>query len=484
LNIARKKAFVSARPVSFMPHALIIDSDVTTAESIAALVAAEGFTTKVATTLAEARHALRQVHDVILLDVAMPDGNGLDLLREMPAQWSSELIVTADRPSIESSIDALRSGASEYLVKPVDPAQLRRALPRVSRPSRRVNGEIATPVPRTPTSLGALVGATSAMQRLYDAIERVAPTEATVLITGESGTGKEVVAQTIHEASRRRTRPFLAVNCGAISPQLIETELFGHEKGSFTGASRQHRGFFERAHGGTLFLDEITEMPLDLQVKLLRVLETRALSRIGSDDVIDVDVRVLAASNRAPQDAVAAGRLRRDLLYRLQVFPLHVPPLRERLQDVRLLATHFLDELNKGGGTIRSFTPAALDRLERYGWPGNVRELWNVVQRARILSEGRWITQFGLSVEPTLNAEPHGRTFKVSVGDRIDSVEKRLILATVHHTSTREVAAKMLGVSVKTLYNRLRAYERGPVPHPDNGGGVVPDEGVDGEQCA
>ena len=452
-----------------MPHALIIDSDVTAAESIAALVAAEGFTTKVATTLAEARDALRQVHDVILLDVAMPGGNGLDLLREMPAQWASELIVTAEEPSVESSLDALRSGASEYLVKPVDPAPLRRALPRVARTPRRVNGEIARPVPRTPTSFGALVGAAPAMQRLYDAIERVAPTEATVLITGESGTGKEVVAQTIHEASRRRTQPFLAINCGAISPQLIETELFGHEKGSFTGASRQHRGFFERAHGGTLFLDEITEMPLDLQVKLLRVLETRSLSRIGSDEVIDVDVRVLAASNRAPQDAVAAGRLRRDLLYRLQVFPLHVPPLRERLQDVRLLATHFLDELNKGGGTIRSFTPAALDRLERYGWPGNVRELWNVVQRACILSEGRWITQFGLSVEATLNAEPHGRTFKVSVGDRIDAMEKRLILATVHHTSTREAAAKMLGVSVKTLYNRLREYERGPAAHPGNG---------------
>jgi DNA-binding NtrC family response regulator len=464
-----------------MPHALIIDSDVTTAESIAALVAAEGFTTKVATTLAEARDALLQAHDVILLDVAMPGGNGLDLLREMPAQWASELIVTADEPSVESSLDALRSGASEYLVKPVDPAQLRRALPRVARAPRRVNAEAARPIPRTPTSFGALVGATPAMQRLYDAIERVAPTEATVLITGESGTGKEVVAQTIHEASRRRTQPFLAINCGAISPQLIETELFGHEKGSFTGASRQHRGFFERAHGGTLFLDEITEMPLDLQVKLLRVLETRTLSRIGSDEVIDVDVRVLAASNRPPQDAAAAGRLRRDLLYRLQVFPLHVPPLRERLQDVRLLATHFLDELNKGGGTIRAFTPAALDRLERYGWPGNVRELWNVVQRACILSEGRWITQFGLSVEATLNAEPHGRTFKVSVGDRIDAVEKRLILATVHHTSTREAAAKMLGVSVKTLYNRLRAYERGPVAHSGNSGDVMDRSQDDGE---
>ena len=313
---------------------------------------------------------------------------------------------------------------------------------------------------RTPTSFGPLVGGSPAMQRLYDAIERVARTEATVLLTGESGTGKELVAQTIHEASHRKTHPLLAINCGAISPELIETELFGHEKGSFTGASRRHRGFFERANGGTLFLDEVTEMPLDLQVRLLRVLETRTVSRIGSDESLAADVRVIAASNRAPREAVASGRVRRDLFYRLQVFPLHVPPLRERLQDVRLLAAHFLDELNKDRETPRAFTPKAIERLERYGWPGNVRELWNVVQRAWIMSEGQWITQADLSMEAIYGADSE-RAFRVSVGERVDAVERRLILATVQHTSTREAAAKILGVSVKTLYNRLRTYERG-----------------------
>jgi DNA-binding NtrC family response regulator len=200
-------------------------------------------------------------------------------------------------------------------------------------------------------------------------------------------------------------------------------------------------------------------MPIDLQVKLLRVLETRSLSRVGSDELIEVDVRVLAASNSTPQEAVNSGKLRRDLLYRLQVFPVFVPPLRERDGDIELLAQHFLKELNKGASSPKSFTPAALERLKRYGWPGNVRELWNVVQRAYIMSDGAWITQLGLSTERTLNAEPYSRSFQIAVGDRIDAIEKRLILATVQHTKTREAAATVLGISVKTLYNRLRAYE-------------------------
>jgi two-component system, NtrC family, response regulator AtoC len=297
-----------------------------------------------------------------------------------------------------------------------------------------------------------------------------------VLITGESGTGKEIVAQTIHEVSRRRLRPFLAVNCGAISPHLIESELFGHERGSFTGANRQHRGYFERAHGGTLFLDEITEMPMDLQVKLLRVLETHTVSRIGSDRPIETDVRVVAATNRNPHDAVTAGKLRKDLLYRLQVFPLYVPPLRERTEDIELLANHFLAQLNKRSNTAKALTPAAIDRLRRYHWPGNVRELSNAIHRAYIMTDGEWITQIGLSQEPTLAADFSGRSFQVGVGDRIDAVEKRLILATVQHTHTKEAAAEILGISVKTLYNRLRAYESGadlakPSSAPDEGQG-------------
>ncbi|HLX27512.1 MAG TPA: sigma-54 dependent transcriptional regulator [Casimicrobiaceae bacterium] len=446
-----------------MPHALIVDDDTHAAEALAELVADNGFTTACADSLQGARDLLSTSPDVILLDLMLPDGNGLELLRDATARESeTQVVVVTGHATLESSIEAMRHGATDYLLKPINLSHLRGVLSRVARPP-----ELSAEVKDLRTELrslghfGRLVGASPPMQRLYDQIARVAPTNATVFVTGESGTGKEMVAQTIHEVSRRRLRPFLAVNCGAISPQIIESELFGHEKGSFTGANRQHRGYFERAHGGTLFLDEITEMPMDLQVKLLRVLETQTVSRVGSDRLIEIDVRVLAASNRNPHDAVAAGKLRKDLLYRLQVFPLYVPPLREHGDDIELLAAHFLADLNKRSGTNKAFTPAAIDRLKRYHWPGNVRELSNAVHRAYIMTDGDWITQVGLAPEPTLAADFSGRSFQIGVGDRIDAVEKRLILATVQHTHTKEAAAEILGISVKTLYNRLRAYESG-----------------------
>ena len=446
-----------------MPHALIVDDDTHAAETLAELVAGQGFTTACADSVQGARDLLATTPDVILLDLILPDGNGLELLREATNRGlDTQVIVITGHASLESSIEAMRHGATDYLLKPINLSQLRGVLSRVARPP-----ELSAEVKDLRSELrslghfGRLVGASPLMQRLYDQLSRVAPTGATVLITGESGTGKEIVAQTIHEVSRRRLRPFLAINCGAISPQIIESELFGHEKGSFTGANRQHRGYFERAHGGTLFLDEITEMPMDLQVKLLRVLETQMVSRVGSDRPIEIDVRVLAASNRNPNDAVAAGKLRKDLLYRLQVFPLYVPPLRERSEDIELLASHFLAQLNKRSNTSKTLTPAAIDRLKRYHWPGNVRELSNAIHRAFIMSDGEWITQVGLSQEPTLSADFSGRSFQVGVGDRIDAVEKRLIFATVQHTHTKEAAAEILGISVKTLYNRLRAYESG-----------------------
>jgi len=446
-----------------MPHALIVDDDRNAAEALAELIANQGFSTACADSVEQARDLLVTAPDVILLDLVLPDGNGLELLRETTSRdLATQVIVVTGHASLESSIEAMRHGATDYLLKPINLSHLRAVLSRVARPP-----ELSAEVKDLRSELrslghfGRLVGASPPMQRLYDQLARVAPTGATVLITGESGTGKEIVAQTIHEVSRRRLRPFLAVNCGAISPHLIESELFGHEKGSFTGANRQHRGYFERAHGGTLFLDEITEMPLDLQVKLLRVLETQTVSRIGSDRPIETDVRVVAATNRNPHDAVTAGKLRKDVLYRLQVFPLYVPPLRERTEDIELLANHFLAQLNKRSNTAKALTPAAIDRLRRYHWPGNVRELSNAIHRAYIMTDGEWITQVGLSQEPTLAAGFSGRSFQVGVGDRIDAVEKRLILATLQHTHTKEAAAEILGISVKTLYNRLRAYESG-----------------------
>jgi DNA-binding NtrC family response regulator len=442
-----------------MPHALIVDDDPVALDSLAELVADEGFTTSTAGTLAEAREHLRDTPDVVLLDLVLPDGNGMDLFEDISARRSTQIILITGHASLETSIEALRLGAADYLVKPINVAHLRAILSRVARPAE-LKAELTDlrQELRQLGRFGRLVGRSPVMQTLYDEIARVAPTGATVLIAGESGTGKELVAQTIHDLSPRRTRPFLAVNCGAIPPQLIESELFGHEKGSFTGAHRQHRGYFERAHGGTLFLDEIAEMPHDLQVKLLRVLETRSVVRVGSDRVIETDVRVLAATNRDPLEAVTQGRLREDLLYRLQVFPLRVPALRERGEDIDLLAEHFLGELNRAAGTNRSFAPGLLERMRRYGWPGNVRELSNAVQRAYILADGDLIQHGGLAREQDPAPLPEGNAIRVSIGSTLAEVEERLILATVQECDTKEQAAQMLGISVKTLYNRLRAY--------------------------
>jgi DNA-binding NtrC family response regulator len=298
------------------------------------------------------------------------------------------------------------------------------------------------------------------MRRLLHQIVRVGRSDATVLIVGESGTGKELIAARLHELSPRARGRYLALNCGAVSPNLIESELFGHEKGSFTGASRQHAGYFERAHGGTLFLDEVTEMPFDLQVRLLRVLETRRVTRVGSSESIPINVRVIAATNRDPNEAVRQGKLREDLLYRLQVVPIEVPPLRKRSGDVRRLALHFLNLMNTAEGVEKSFSEATLQRLESYSWPGNVRELYNVVQRAFILSTGQVINHLSL---PRSHRSPGpdslGAPFSIHLGESLAEVEQRHILNTMRHCRTQEEAARILGVSTKTLYNKLRQYK-------------------------
>jgi len=290
----------------------------------------------------------------------------------------------------------------------------------------------------------------------------------TVFITGESGTGKEMVARTVHELSRRRSQPFLAVNCGAISPNLIESEIFGHEKGSFTGADRKHIGFFEQAHGGTLFLDEVTEMPLELQVKLLRVLETGTLMRVGSTQYQEIDVRVIAATNRPPLEAVAAGRMREDLLYRLNVFPIDLPPLRERTDDIALLAEQFLADVCQREGQVKHFSAAALAHLANYRWPGNVRELRNVVQRAYLMAIDEIITDEWLPSDVAaapgttgLATSDNGMTLTIRLGTTLAEAEYQLILASLQYFNNhKERTAAALGVSLKTLYNRLKEYSR------------------------
>ncbi len=311
------------------------------------------------------------------------------------------------------------------------------------------------------------------MRQLFATMERAAPTSATTMILGESGSGKELVARRIHELSTRHAHPFVAVNCGALPETLIESELFGHERGSFTGAARTHCGCFERADKGTLFLDEIAEMPLDMQVRLLRVLESGCFTRVGGDQEIAVDVRVIAATNRDLRAAVAAGKLREDLMYRLCVIPIAVPALREREGDALLLAELFLEEHNRDRGTDRRLSPCARERIAAYAWPGNVRELRNAIQRAFVLCDDGVDVDVDLDLEvpgsrPPATGTPDGaratESFAISVpvGTSLDEAERALILATLDAVAgSRAQAARVLGISLKTLYNRLQAY-RGP----------------------
>jgi len=309
-----------------------------------------------------------------------------------------------------------------------------------------------------------ILGVSAAMQEVFRLIERVGPTEASVLLTGESGSGKELAAQSIHDRSLRRGGPFLAINCGAIPSGLIEAELFGYEKGSFTGAVRGHAGVFERADGGTLLLDEITEMPLDMQTRLLRVIETRKFYRVGASLELSTDVRVIAASNRCPLQAVQSGQLREDLLYRLAVFPIELPPLRSRGNDVDLLAEHFLDELNAQAGTHKQLTVHSRMTLKQHSWPGNVRELRNCIERAFILGDhtlelAPLIQSAGAS--PKAADSLDDRRLEIRVGSRIHDMERSLIEATLDYFhGNKRRAADALGCSLKTLYNKLNGYSQ------------------------
>ncbi|HSF15829.1 MAG TPA: sigma-54 dependent transcriptional regulator [Vicinamibacteria bacterium] len=443
------------------PRALIVDDDSGFLLGLSEVVKREGFEVFGAESLKQAREEIAAHQpDILLIDLELPDGSGLDLLEDFEGTASPEVVLITGHASVETAVEALRCGAADYLTKPVDMARLKMALGKLSR-TLKMKGEIGSlrTELRKLGRFGPLVGASPAMQKIYDLIARVAKTNASIILSGETGTGKEVVARTIHDLSRRSKAPFLPMNCGAVSANLIESELFGHERGSFTGADKMHRGYFERAHGGTLFLDEIAEMPMDLQVRLLRVLETSTVSRVGGSDSFQVDVRIIAASNQRIEDAVTAGKLREDLLYRLNTFQIEIPPLQERDGDVKLLAEEFLKELNQNEGTTKRFTRACLDRLDQHHWPGNVRELRNVVQRAFILAEDDvGVDSLPLQVTEEPSAPPS--TLMIQVGIPMAEMERRLILATLERfEGDRKKAADVLQISVKTLYNRLREYK-------------------------
>jgi DNA-binding NtrC family response regulator len=443
-----------------MPHALIVDDDPNTRQALAEVIRDDGLTCVTAGDLREARiQIVRQMPDVVFTDLKLPDGSGVDLFEDIDPS-GVEVIVITGHATVESAVNALKMGATDYLVKPINLQRVKAIVNRIPRAGDlkaeigSLRGEL-----RRMGRFGLMLGNSTAMQEVYDQISRVAPTAASVLLAGESGTGKELAAQTVHELSLRRKHPFVAVNCGAISPNLIESEMFGHERGSFTGADRQHKGYFERANGGTLFLDEITEMPIELQVKLLRVLETGVFMRVGTTKEIETDVRLVAATNRDPEEAVLEGKLRLDLYHRLNVFPIQLPPLRDRGKDVELLAQGFLDDLNQRYTTNKTFPPESKEALAAYSWPGNVRELKNYVQRAYIMAGAESINTAAVPLQISLSKPSPGTSVTIPFGTSLAEADKQLILATLEQCGgVKTRAAEILGISLKTLYNRLVEY--------------------------
>jgi DNA-binding NtrC family response regulator len=411
---------------------------------------------------------------IVVTDLKMPRLDGIGLLTRLAEERSSvnsnlAVVVLTAQGSIELAVDAMKLGAYDFLQKPVDATRLRTILGNATRQrDTEIQLEVVRRRLRETGVLGALVGSSKKMREIFGLIEQIAPSNVSVLITGESGTGKELVARTLHELSPRKPRPFVAVNCAAIPETLIESEIFGHEKGSFTGAADRRVGCFELASTGTLLLDEVGEMPLATQAKLLRVIEERKLRRLGGRTEVDVDVRVLAATNRDPGRAVAEGHLRADLFYRLNVFNIHMPPLRDHLEDLSAMAEAMLTEMSqKHSRRVSGITAPMLERLLAYDWPGNARELRNTVERAVILCpDGAPLDAnhlppgFGKAQLAPSQTQSEDMVM-VRVGTTVDEAERLLILRTLETAGQNKTrAAEILGVSLKTLHNKLKEYNQ------------------------
>ena len=434
------------------PTILLIDDDPGYLQATSAHAKLKGCKVVSATSFAAASDAAAaHTYDLALVDVSLPDGSGLDLLDRIALSRHGQAVVVTGYPTVDSAIRTVRLAAADYLVKPIRGEKLDELLDKA-----RASAALRHASAGHGTCCGELIGHSRVMRELFEKIERVAPMDITVLIHGESGTGKELAARALHDLSGRQGR-FVAVNCGAVAPDLLPSEMFGHERGSFTGAIRDHAGYFEQAQGGTLFLDEFTEMPLSLQTHLLRVLEERRVTRVGSHKSQAVDVRVVAACNRVPAEAVDQGILRQDLYYRLMDFPIRMPSLREHPEDIPYIAAHMLDRLNERYGTDKPFSADAMTRLMAHHWPGNVRELRHVIQRAFVLAEDRIDIP---TVLDTMEGPLRDKTrFDMHVGISLEEMEKRVLLGTLeyfHQDKAR--TAEVLGISLKTIYNKLARY--------------------------
>jgi len=440
--------------VEAMARILIIDDDPVFGECAAELAARHGCEAIVASTLADARTRLATRMDLILLDLRLPDGSGLDLLQDIDLAQQGRIVVLTGHPCLDSARRAVSEPVVEYLLKPLPPDRLSAMFQEAAQAAHAVATD--RQLMRT-----GLLGRSRALREAVATLLRVAPTDVSVLLTGESGTGKELAAQTLHEAGGSKGA-FVALNCGAVPSELLASQLFGHERGSFTGAMNRHVGVFEQAENGTLFLDEIGEMPPQLQVYLLRVLETGCITRVGGTESIRTPVRVVAATNRNPLEAIAEGRLREDLYYRLADISIHMPPLREREEDVILLARAFIDRLNARYGQRKRLAPTCEKALLRHLWLGNVRELLSAVQRAYLLESGTQVIVSPATAQaPVLRETDTCIVF--NIGTTMAEMERRMLLKTLSHFGNdKTAAARALGISVRTVHNHLaRMAEEG-----------------------
>ncbi|PYY14422.1 MAG: transcriptional regulator [Acidobacteria bacterium] len=446
---------------------LIVDDEEPARTGVAELVASWGYRTEMAKDGLEALDkVIAWSPSIVVTDLAMPRMDGMELIQRLAEQPQElKVVVVTANTEIAAAVEAMKLGAYDYITKPLDFKRLKAILQNASllQDTER-ELEVTRRNLRNSGVLGRLVGKSKKMQEIFALVERVAPTTASILITGESGTGKEVVARTLHDLSARKAKPFVAINCSAIPETLIESEIFGHEKGAFTGALERRAGCFELAEEGTLLLDEIGEMPIATQAKLLRVLEDRKFRRLGSKVETEANVRVLAATNKVPEEAVAAGQLRNDLYYRLNVFNIHMPPLRDHKEDLPDLMEALVNDLNEKHGTdVSSIDDSVTKAFQTYSWPGNVRELRNTIERAVILAGSKVIETkhlppgFGTAQVRTAELDPNA--IHLGVGTTVEEAEKQLILRTLARTSNNKTrAAEILGISLKTLHNKLKEY--------------------------
>jgi len=451
------------------PQILIIDDETGSRESMALAIEKAGLPVR---TFDDARAALDFLDDhpgpnLALCDLRMPGMDGISFLQQVRERNLdlSVVLITA-YGSIESAVEAMRVGADDYLTKPVDLYELRKRVTNLLE-NRRLRDEVTELRQMLDKRYGfeSIIGRSAPMERLFEQMQLVAPTRSTVLIVGESGTGKELVANAVHHASPRRDQRFLAINCGAIPSDILESELFGHERGAFTGAVARKIGKFELAHRGTLFLDEISELYPELQVKLLRVLEERQIMRVGGSELLDVDFRLVAATNRDLEREVAEGRFREDLYYRLKVVTLKIPPLRERRADVALLVEHYLEQICAEHGKERkAITNEAMEVLAAYDWPGNVRQLRNLVETMVVFNQGKVIAVDDLPTDVLQASGAVRREAPIQVTEgpprKMDEIERQAILETLSRTGGhRAQAAHLLGIGLRTLQRKLKEYK-------------------------